>query len=109
MARLLLAERAPEQLAAALVKLYRSRLPALEEVEDPGTGPSRAKSPGAARATSRKIRARRARARPKDRRRAFSGRCCVVSARHRPRQERRSQMAAAMLCRKATSPSRTLG
>ena len=40
LARLLLAERAPEQLAAALVKLYRSRLPALEEVEDPGTGPS---------------------------------------------------------------------
>ena len=40
MARLLLAERAPEQLAAALVKLYRSRLPALEEVVDPGTGPS---------------------------------------------------------------------
>lgn len=40
LARLLLAERAPEQLAAALVKLYRSRLPALEEVVDPGTGPS---------------------------------------------------------------------
>ncbi|MGA8171900.1 MAG: DbpA RNA binding domain-containing protein, partial [Methylocystis sp.] len=40
LARLLLVERAPEQLAAALVKLYRSRLPALEEVVDPGTGPS---------------------------------------------------------------------
>jgi ATP-dependent RNA helicase DeaD len=39
LARLLLAERAPEQLAAALVKLYRSRLPALEEVVDPGSGP----------------------------------------------------------------------
>ena len=52
LARLLLAERAPEQLAAALVKLYRSRLPALEEVEDPGTGPS----------PREKARARRARA-----------------------------------------------
>ena len=40
LAGLLLAERAPEQLAAALVKLYRSRLPALEEVVDPGSGPS---------------------------------------------------------------------
>jgi ATP-dependent RNA helicase DeaD len=46
LARLLLAERAPEQLAAALVKLYRSRLPALEEVEDPGTGPSPREKPG---------------------------------------------------------------
>ena len=40
LAALLLAERKPEQLAAALVKLYRSRLPALEEVEDPGGGPA---------------------------------------------------------------------
>jgi ATP-dependent RNA helicase DeaD len=46
LARLLLAERAPEQLAAALVKLYRSRLPASEEVVDPGTGPSPREKPG---------------------------------------------------------------
>jgi len=38
LARLLLAERTPEQLAAALVKLYRSRLPAVEDVVDPGMG-----------------------------------------------------------------------
>jgi ATP-dependent RNA helicase DeaD len=36
MARLLLAERTPEQLGAALVRIYRSRLPAIEEVVDPG-------------------------------------------------------------------------
>jgi ATP-dependent RNA helicase DeaD len=36
MAKLLLAERTPEQLGAALVRIYRSRLPALEDVTDPG-------------------------------------------------------------------------
>ena len=41
MARLLLAERAPEQLGAALVRLYRSRLPAIEQVVDPGDAPER--------------------------------------------------------------------
>ena len=38
MAKLLLAERTPEQLGAALIRAYRSRLPALEEVTDPGDG-----------------------------------------------------------------------
>ena len=38
MAKLLLAERTPEQLGAALIRAYRSRLPALEEVTDPGEG-----------------------------------------------------------------------
>ncbi len=41
MARLMLAERTPEQLGAALVRIYRSRLPALEDVIDPGNGPER--------------------------------------------------------------------
>lgn len=41
MARLLLAERTPEQLGAALVRIYRSRLPAVEDVIDPGNGPER--------------------------------------------------------------------
>ena len=41
MARLLLAERAPEQLGAALVRLYRSRFPAIEQVVDPGDAPER--------------------------------------------------------------------
>ncbi len=36
LANLLLAERTPEQLGAALVRLYRSRLPAIEQVTDPG-------------------------------------------------------------------------
>ncbi len=36
--RLLLAERTPEQLGAALVRLYRSRLPAPEDIVDPGMG-----------------------------------------------------------------------
>ncbi len=38
MARALLAERSPEAIAAALVRLYRSQLPAAEEVFDPGPG-----------------------------------------------------------------------
>lgn len=36
LARLLLSERSPEQLGAALVRLFRSRLPATEQVTDPG-------------------------------------------------------------------------
>ncbi len=46
MARLLLAERTPEELGAALVRVYRSRLPALEEVTDPGNGPERREARG---------------------------------------------------------------
>ncbi|CAN2533934.1 ATP-dependent+RNA+helicase+DeaD [Methylocapsa aurea] len=48
MARLLLAERSAEQIAAALVKIYRSRLPAVEDVIDPGEEPARAEKPGKA-------------------------------------------------------------
>ncbi|MDF2116252.1 DEAD/DEAH box helicase [Roseiarcaceae bacterium H3SJ34-1] len=36
MSRQLFAERTPEQLGAALLRLYRSRLPGVEEVTDPG-------------------------------------------------------------------------
>jgi ATP-dependent RNA helicase DeaD len=38
MAKALLAERSPEDIAAALVRMYRSHLPAAEEVFDPGAG-----------------------------------------------------------------------
>jgi ATP-dependent RNA helicase DeaD len=41
LARLLLAERTPEQLGAALIRVYRSRLPAVEDVNDPGEEPER--------------------------------------------------------------------
>jgi ATP-dependent RNA helicase DeaD len=41
MSRALVANRTPEQLAATLVKIYRSRLPAIEDVVDPGNGPER--------------------------------------------------------------------
>jgi ATP-dependent RNA helicase DeaD len=41
MAKLILADRTPEQLAAALARIYRSRLPAVEDVVDPGNGPAR--------------------------------------------------------------------
>ena len=34
--KLLLGERTPEEIGAALVRLYRARLPAIEDVEDPG-------------------------------------------------------------------------
>jgi ATP-dependent RNA helicase DeaD len=39
MARRLLAERGAETIAAALVRLYRARLPAIEDVADPGERP----------------------------------------------------------------------
>ena len=39
MARALLAERSAEDIAAALVRVYRARLPSPEEVQDPGQGP----------------------------------------------------------------------
>jgi len=43
-ARILLGRRSPEEIAAALVRLYRSHLPAAEEVFDPGeTAPPREK------------------------------------------------------------------
>ena len=40
LAKMLLAERTPEELGAALIRVYRSRLPSLEEVVDPGNGPA---------------------------------------------------------------------
>ncbi|KAF0230791.1 MAG: ATP-dependent RNA helicase [Beijerinckiaceae bacterium] len=39
MGKLLLDERSPEHVAAALIRIYRSRLPAIEDVTDPGSGP----------------------------------------------------------------------
>ncbi|RTL84242.1 MAG: DEAD/DEAH box helicase [Hyphomicrobiales bacterium] len=53
LARLLLAERTPEQLGAALVRLYRSRLPAIEQVVDPGQEPERRERAAAGPAASR--------------------------------------------------------
>jgi ATP-dependent RNA helicase DeaD len=41
MARAVLANRQPEEVAAALVRIYRSRLPAAEDVFDPGPGDNR--------------------------------------------------------------------
>ena len=38
LARKLIAERSPEEVGAALIRLYRARLPAIEEVMDPGAG-----------------------------------------------------------------------
>ena len=45
MGRLLIAERTPEQLGAALARLYRSRLPTLEDVTDPGNDAERMRGP----------------------------------------------------------------
>jgi ATP-dependent RNA helicase DeaD len=44
MARDLLARRSAEDIAAALVRLYRARLPAIEEVSDPGERPRDARA-----------------------------------------------------------------
>ena len=41
MARTLLEQRTPEEVAAALVRVYRARLPAPEDVTDPGSQPPR--------------------------------------------------------------------
>lgn len=41
MGQTLLARRSPEELAAALARIYRARLPEPEDVTDPGTGPER--------------------------------------------------------------------
>lgn len=41
LARALLAERSAEDIAAALARLYRSRLPSPEDIQDPGQGRSR--------------------------------------------------------------------
>ena len=41
MARAVLANRQPEEIAAALVRIYRARLPAAEDVFDPGPGDNR--------------------------------------------------------------------
>jgi ATP-dependent RNA helicase DeaD len=52
-AKLLLAERSPEQLGAMLVRLYRARLPAIEAVVDPGQEAER-REPRAPRASGPK-------------------------------------------------------
>lgn len=53
-ARVLMASRSAEELVAALVRVYRSRLPAPEEIRDPGGAPAHGKerSPGEPRARS---------------------------------------------------------
>jgi len=43
LARTLLAERSPEEIAAALARLYRARLPAPEDIADPGPGSGRSR------------------------------------------------------------------
>jgi ATP-dependent RNA helicase DeaD len=43
LARALLAERSPEDIAAALARLYRARLPAPEDILDPGQGAGRSR------------------------------------------------------------------
>jgi ATP-dependent RNA helicase DeaD len=55
LARLLLAERTPEQLGAALVRLYRSHLPALENVVDPGNSQERPERRGSQNLPAAKI------------------------------------------------------
>jgi ATP-dependent RNA helicase DeaD len=43
LARALLAERSPEEIAAALARLYRTRLPSPEDILDPGQGSGRSR------------------------------------------------------------------
>jgi ATP-dependent RNA helicase DeaD len=46
LARALLAERSPEDIAAALARLYRARLPSPEDILDPGQGTGRSRDIG---------------------------------------------------------------
>jgi ATP-dependent RNA helicase DeaD len=70
MARRLLAERSAEDVAAALVRLYRARLPAIEDVADPGERPRDARP----RPVYSERPAQRGRATPEDREASRSAR-----------------------------------
>ena len=103
MARRMLAERSAEDIAAALVRLYRARLPAIEDVTDPGERPvARPPAPGLHRAPrpartpgAGGSRLFQASPRARRRRQACAWRRRLVPHRRRPRQGRRSEMAAA--------------
>jgi ATP-dependent RNA helicase DeaD len=56
LARTLLAERSPEEIAAALARLYRARLPAPEDIIDPGSGHGRSRDDRGARREDRPAR-----------------------------------------------------
>ena len=56
LARALLAERSAEDIAAALARLYRSRLPSPEDILDPGQGGARSREDRGARRDSREPR-----------------------------------------------------
>jgi len=58
-AKLLVAERTPEQLGAMLVRLYRSRLPATEAVVDPGQEPERRELRGPRASDAKPVKGRR--------------------------------------------------
>lgn len=62
LARALLAERSPEDIAAALARLYRSRLPAPEDIVDPGPGSGRSRDDRGTRREGRNTRGDEARA-----------------------------------------------
>jgi ATP-dependent RNA helicase DeaD len=53
LARAMLAERSPEDIAAALARLYRARLPSPEDILDPGQGTNRGTGKGTAQGTFR--------------------------------------------------------
>jgi ATP-dependent RNA helicase DeaD len=53
LARAMLAERSPEDIAAALARLYRTRLPSPEDILDPGQGTNRGTGKGTAQGTFR--------------------------------------------------------
>ena len=101
LARALLAERSPEDIAAALARLYRARLPSPEDILDPGQGAGRSRDDrgrdkdgrtprGDDRAAGTAIEAGKIVAASR-----HGGGQRVVSRRHRTQEERRSALAAA--------------
>ena len=101
LARALLAERSPEDIAAALARLYRARLPSPEDILDPGQGAGRSRDDRGREKDGRTAARRRSR-----RRTAIEagkiiaasrhgGGQRLVSRRHRPQEERGSALAVA--------------
>ena len=68
LARALLAERSPEDIAAALARLYRSRLPSPEDILDPGLGQHRPHDDRGDRRNGRNVREGDSRGAPDSRR-----------------------------------------
>ncbi len=98
LARALLAERSPEDIATALARVYRARLPSPEEVSDPGQDSRRPRDDRFEKRDVAPRARRRSRCRTEIEAAAaggHAGRQRMVPGEHRTSEERRSALAAA--------------